>query len=437
MPKFYLSILLCFTFYLVKSQNLIKNYVKQNTSQILTIEPDSIDYADLQSIGDAIGNAKIIMLGEQYHGDAATFLAKSRLIKYLHEKKGFNVLAFESDFFALNEGWDKLPKIKKDIDSFMYNNPFPIWSWCNTCSNLFYTYVAETFKTANPLQITGFDCQVHGLYSVKNMKRQLDSVFNIWIVKQPEISEAAKNVILFLDSLNSRTMTKDSNICNTLIKNLTIIFDNIKNINTFDHFWVQIIKSLLTEATEIKAYLLKDKTQYHIRDMQMAENIDWLCKNKYINEKIIIWAHNAHVAKNTGDIFNFSSSDNNMMGSYIDRNPDLKSKVYIMGFTSYEGSSSFANTTKLNRDLEKPKKNSFENWIDRRYDYAFVDFKKFNELNPGFTTGFFMKGSIYSSHHNYIYNWTNIFDGVFFIRQMYGCKQPFASVSSTATVKEQ
>ena len=437
MPKFYLSILLCFTFYLVKSQNLIKNYVKQNTSQILTIEPDSTDYADLQSIGDAIGNAKIIMLGEQYHGDAATFLAKSRLIKYLHEKKGFNVLAFESDFFALNEGWDKLPKIKKDIDSFMYNNPFPIWSWCNTCSNLFYTYVAETFKTANPLQITGFDCQVHGLYSVKNMKRQLDSVFNIWIVKQPEISEAAKSVILFLDSLNSRTMTKDSNICNTLIKNLTIIFDNIKNINTFDHFWVQIIKSLLTEATEIKAYLLKDKTQYHIRDMQMAENIDWLCKNKYINEKIIIWAHNAHVAKNTGDIFNFSSSDNNMMGSYIDRNPDLKSKVYIMGFTSYEGSSSFANTTKLNRDLEKPKKNSFENWIDRRYDYAFVDFKKFNELNPGFTTGFFMKGSIYSSHHNYIYNWTNIFDGVFFIRQMYGCKQPFASVSSTATVKEQ
>ena len=437
MPKIYLSILLCFTFYLVKSQNLIKNYVKQNTSQILTIEPDSTDYTDLQSIGDAVGNAKIIMLGEQYHGDAATFLAKSRLVKYLHEKKGFNVLAFESDFFALNEGWDKLPKIKKDIDSFMYNNPFPIWSWCNTCSNLFYTYVAETFKTANPLQITGFDCQVHGLYSVKNMKRQLDSVFNIWIVKQPEISEAAKSVILFLDSLNSRTMTKDSNICNTLIKNLTIIFNDIKNINTLDHFWAQIIKSLLTEATEIKAYLLKDKTQYHIRDMQMAENIDWLCKNKYINEKIIIWAHNAHIAKNTGDIFNFSSSDNNMMGSYIDRNPDLKSKVYIMGFTSYEGSSSFANTTKLNRDLEKPKKNSFENWIDRKYDYAFVDFKKFNELNPGFTTGFFMKGSIYSSHHNYIYNWTNIFDGVFFIRQMYGCKQPFASVSSTATVKEQ
>ena len=66
-----------------------------------------------------------------------------------------------------------------------------------------------------------------------------------------------------------------------------------------------------------------------------------------------------------------------------------------------------------------------------------MDFKKFNEINPGFTTGFFMKGSIHSSHHNYIYNWTNIFDGVFFIRQMYGCKQPFASVSSTATVKEQ
>ena len=74
----------------------IKTYVAENTVQVKTIEPDATDYTDLASVGNAIGNAGIVMLGEQDHGDGATFLAKTRLIRYLHEKKGFNVIAFES-----------------------------------------------------------------------------------------------------------------------------------------------------------------------------------------------------------------------------------------------------------------------------------------------------------------------------------------------------
>src|SRR5262245_4385391 len=102
----------------------IKRYTKQNSNKIKTIEPDSVDYSDLEVIGDAIGNARVVMLGEQDHGDAPTFLAKTRIIKYLHEKKGFNVLAFESDFFGLNEGWDKLPKEKNNCILFSHLNIF-------------------------------------------------------------------------------------------------------------------------------------------------------------------------------------------------------------------------------------------------------------------------------------------------------------------------
>ena len=77
---------------------------------IASIQPDLVEFSDLDAVGAAIGDARIVMLGEQDHGDGATFLAKTRLIKYLHEEKGFNVLAFEADFFGLNEGWSQLPK---------------------------------------------------------------------------------------------------------------------------------------------------------------------------------------------------------------------------------------------------------------------------------------------------------------------------------------
>ena len=112
MRHFLFSLCFYFVAFQLPAQRLIKEYVINNTKQVLTIEPDVTDYSDLESFGNAIGNAKIVMLGEQSHGDAATFSAKSRLVKYLHEKKGFNVLAFESDFWGLTEGWEKTAKIK-------------------------------------------------------------------------------------------------------------------------------------------------------------------------------------------------------------------------------------------------------------------------------------------------------------------------------------
>ena len=108
----------------VQAQKLIKDYVIKNAATLKTISPDSANDEDLKAIGDAIGNAKIVMLGEQDHGDAPTFLAKTRLVKYLHEKKGFNVLAFESDFFALNYGWDATSKKIPVIDTFILKNIF-------------------------------------------------------------------------------------------------------------------------------------------------------------------------------------------------------------------------------------------------------------------------------------------------------------------------
>ncbi|RZK27954.1 MAG: hypothetical protein EOO63_12295, partial [Hymenobacter sp.] len=67
----------------------MRSYVTANTVPVATVETTADDYADLAAVGQAIGEARVVMLGEQDHGDGTTFQAKTRLVKYLHEHKGF------------------------------------------------------------------------------------------------------------------------------------------------------------------------------------------------------------------------------------------------------------------------------------------------------------------------------------------------------------
>src|SRR5260370_1064257 len=71
-------------------------WLKSHAAALRSIDPSDSDFSDLEPIRSAIGEARIVMLGEQTHGDGVTFHAKTRLIRFLHEQCGFDVLAFES-----------------------------------------------------------------------------------------------------------------------------------------------------------------------------------------------------------------------------------------------------------------------------------------------------------------------------------------------------
>src|SRR4051812_15253729 len=70
-------------------------WLQANSAPLRSIDPADTDFADLEPLARAIGDARIVMLGEQTHGDGATFLAKCRLVHFLHERLGFDVLSFE------------------------------------------------------------------------------------------------------------------------------------------------------------------------------------------------------------------------------------------------------------------------------------------------------------------------------------------------------
>jgi erythromycin esterase-like protein len=76
--------------------------------RIRSIDPGDGDFADLEPLRATLKGVRVGLLGEQSHGHGATFLAKGGLKRFLHERMGFDVLAFESGLYDCAKAWDLL-----------------------------------------------------------------------------------------------------------------------------------------------------------------------------------------------------------------------------------------------------------------------------------------------------------------------------------------
>ena len=73
-------------------------WIIQNHNPIRSLFCD--DFSDLQFLKPLLENKRIVQLGESSHGVAQFNQAKVRLIKFLHQECGFDIIAFESPIFG-------------------------------------------------------------------------------------------------------------------------------------------------------------------------------------------------------------------------------------------------------------------------------------------------------------------------------------------------
>jgi erythromycin esterase len=403
--RFLIITILLFFAKVVCCQNDIKTQIVNNFHQVNSIDPLQTDYADLESFGNAIGNSQIVFLGEQDHGDAPTFLAKTRLIKFLHEKKGFDVLAFESDFWGLNVVWDNRKRDTFSINQ-IKDNTFSVWSKCQQTQEL-YGYIDQSLKTNNPLIVSGFDCQQYLPYSKDNFIKALKAFTRTQNLCMSDTS----SLIAFL-KITEKLIEKEYNGKEKKAQKTFFLhyLDKIGPTIT-DPFWKQEFISL--KGLSLSNWIKCNSRNDTIRDVYMAKNLLWLYKEKYRGKKIIVWAHSAHIAKN----INLTSSKaiknepSTSMGNEVFHS--LKDSIYVLGFASLTGKAGRI-TYDAKYDVQKAKPNSFETWVDAlNYDYGFINFKALKNNSP-----FYMKGLL---HYYDNIDWTKLFDGVFYIKNMYPC----------------
>ena len=110
-----------------------------------------------------------------------------------------------------------------------------------------------------------------------------------------------------------------------------------------------------------------------------------------------------------------------MLGHYLG-NPSLNPfSYYALGITSYNATSVWTASVQSPIQAQQPLRNSYENWINKDWAFAFTDWKLFNQQHKN-DTEFSMKGSLeLTQHMNHTYPGHKVYDGILFIRNITGC----------------
>jgi len=75
---------------------------------IRSVDPVDDDFGDLMPLIDIIGSRRFVFMGETTHEDRGTFDAETRLIRFLHQKMGFDVISIEWSYAGIDSLYEAL-----------------------------------------------------------------------------------------------------------------------------------------------------------------------------------------------------------------------------------------------------------------------------------------------------------------------------------------
>jgi|GEM_PF-6617476 len=402
------SILLCIllsaiSFTSISQNNAETEWLKNNSHQLNSIDPKDEDFTDLKFLLPLLEGKDIIMLGEEAHSFAHTFKAKSRLIKFLHKKLGFNVLAFEIDGFTLFEA-TKQTKEPNEKSSPLQKRMYPFWGQATATQELF-----EYLENNKSLQVTGFDVQPFGwnilgtledmlkqnnyeIVDFKNYDRFLTTFKTYY--RQPidtlNISEYAL-LNMFLDDILYESKLKTSLKWEEkiLLKALENFKDHLRNsiVNTPTRYHMM---GNLNPKDSLYGFLgdIRSMGTINRRDEQMAQNIKWIKEEMYPKEKIIIWAASEHTMYDRQKVRTDYDTDFPFHSrftygyNYLNMGEHLKKiykdKIYSVGFSPISGTidHSTSKTSSYLMEVTQAPDSMEEKLMPLSGTYFYLDFTK-------------------------------------------------------------
>lgn len=403
-------------------------WMQRHLSAVRSLEFSDTDYSDLAPVARAIGKRRVVLLGEQGHGDGETFRAKSRLVRYLHEKHGFDVIVFESGFYECGRTWQDAQSGMSLADS-ARNCMFELWSNSRQVRPLL-EYMDTRKNGRHPLALAGMDFQPSG-----ERARFLTEDLGRFIVAQPDTTgldgphrSLTAGYALIMEPARARTLSptqRDSVLVALQSAASSITERPLRDVSSLGvlgraDFWRRTLAGVTEYVGFIRAMSkatpgnLPSADVMNRRDAIMGENLAWLASQKP-QRKIVVWGATSHFIRERTGIEGDPAP--NMVPAGHVAAARLKGQVYTIGFIGTEGEQGTSRRGSAPPSaISLPDSLSLDGLFRATtLDHAFLDLRKVARGGAWLGEPLVARPLGYSPMRT---KWPRHLDGIFFIRRM-------------------
>lgn len=398
-------------------------WLREEAVALRSIEPGDEDFSDLAPLRAILANRRVVILGEASHGDGATFLAKSRLVRFLHRELGFDVLAFESGFYDCWKAWQRIGAGDDPAAAFR-QSVFPIWSGSAQVEPLI-AYFASAARSRRPLELAGVDLQFTGEMSRRFLAGDLAQVTKAAGLPDELAARVSAPLANLVEGRYETGELPPAEARAELLRTLDEMARRLREgggaVPERD-FWLRFAEStrqLATSSwsTDWRRPLMEDPEEFAVRDRVMGENLAWLARHRFAGRRIVVWAASFHAAREVGAIDVQSAVRKRLfrtlqpMGAVARR--ELGEEVYTVAVLAYQGR---YGTPQRPIELLKPSDGSLEDLFHRTgLPYAFLDLRRAGRLP------LWLRDPLVARPMGYMEMrapWRRVFDAVLFLDRM-------------------
>ena len=265
---------------------------RQYARKLRTVVADDDD-ADLAFFDEELRDVKIIALGESTHGSREIFQMKHRMISYLVRKLGFRVVSIEAGIEPCRNIDAYVRLGKGDPNKALSSQGY--WTW----DTIEVMDLLEWMRSYNLNCTQGETCCFAG-FDMKPIEGACDNLRRLILGRSiPDVDKALEVIAACRDVAWFQKETQGLPDFHWLNGWIDVHRHDLRRFCS-----EETLRCAVEDARYISQYVLtveefqsKDGMKgYGLRDEYMARNIKrFLDENP--NEKLIVWAHNGHIAR--------------------------------------------------------------------------------------------------------------------------------------------